>query len=163
MLSETEPAAPSLEIPPKKRREEGIGSRKGSATTVSKWKHRFYRWRVSWIESGRKQEKGFKLKAEAEEWAGDKEKELLNFGVGASLTAEERSTVLDTRADLAAAGMSLRHAVAVALELRRKELRSISVAELVARVISDRERAGRSGRYLLDLRSRLGRFQNHTR
>jgi integrase len=159
MLSETEPAAPSLEIPPKKRREEGIGSRKGSATTVSKWKHRFYRWRVSWIESGRKQEKGFKLKAEAEEWAGDKEKELLNFGVGASLTAEERSTVLDTRADLAAAGMSLRHAVAVALELRRKELRSISVAELVARVISDRERAGRSGRYLLDLRSRLGRFQ----
>jgi integrase len=159
MLSETEPAVPSLEVPPKKRRVEGVGSRKGSGATVTKWKHRFYRWRVSWIESGRKQEKGFKLKTDAEEWAGKKEKELLSFGVGASLTAEERSAVLDTRADLAAAKLTIREAVAVALELRRKELRSISVAELVGRVISDRERAGRSGRYLLDLRSRLGRFQ----
>jgi len=159
MLSETDSAVPSLEVPPKTRRVEGVGSRKGSEVSVTKWKHRFYRWRVSWIEGGRKQEKGFKLKTEAEDWAGDKEKELLNFGLGASLTAEERSAVLDTRADLAAAGMTLRDAVAVALDLRRKELRSITVAELVARVLSDRERAGRSGRYLLDLRSRLGRFQ----
>jgi len=159
MLNETESAAAPVEIPKKVRRVEGVGSRKGSGATVTKWKHRFYRWRVSWIESGRKQEKGFKLKADAEEWAGDKEKELLNFGLGASLSAEERSAVLDTRADLAAAGMTIREAVAVALELRRKELRSITVAELVGRVISDRERAGRSGRYLLDLRSRLGRFK----
>lgn len=159
MLTETEPAAATFEIPPKTRRVEGIGSRKGNGVSVTKWKHRFYRWRVSWIESGRKQEKGFKLKTEAEEWAETKEKDLLNFGVGASLTAEERSSVLDTREDLAAAGMTLREAVAVALELRRKELRSISVAELVARVISDRERAGRSNRYVLDLRSRFNRFK----
>jgi integrase len=159
MLSETEPAAVPVEIPPNKRRPEGIGSRKGSEVTVTKLKHRFYRWRVSWIEGGRKQEKGFKLKTEAEEWAGNKEKELLSHGTEDSLTAKERSAVLETRAALAAAGMTLREAVAVALEIRQKELRSISVAELVARVLSDRERAGRSERYLLDLRSRLGRFQ----
>ena len=158
MLSETETSPVTLEIPPKKRREEGIGSRKGNGVTVTRWRHRFYKWRVLWIESGRKQEKGFKLKAEAEKWAETKEKDMLNFGVGASLTAEERSTVLDTREDLAAAGVTLREAVSVALELRRKELRSISVADLVARVLSDRERAGRSNRYILDLRYRFGRF-----
>ena len=149
----------TFEIPAKKRRVEGIGSRKGNGVTVTKWKHRFYKWRVSWIESGRKQEKGFKLKTEAIEWAETKEKDLLNFGVGESMSAEERSAVLDTRADLTAAGMTLREAVAVALDLRRKELRSITVGELVARVLSDRERAGRSNRYILDLRSRFNRFK----
>lgn len=159
MLTETEPAAVSFEIPPKKRRVEGLGSRKGNGVSVTKWKHRFYKWRVSWIESGKKQEKGFKLKTEAGDWAETKEKSLLDFGVGASLSAEERSSVLDTREGLAAAGMTLREAVVVALELRRKELRSITVSELVARVISDRERAGRSNRYILDLRSRFNRFK----
>jgi len=46
----------------------------------------------------------------------------------------------------------------MALELRRKEFRSITVKELVTKLISDRERAGKSDRYIRDLRSRLGRF-----
>lgn len=159
MLTETEPAAATLAIPPKKRREEGLGSRKGNGVSVTKWKHRFYKWRVSWIEDGKKQEKGFKLKTEAEEWAETKERNLLNFGVGASLSAEERSAVIDTREDLAAAGLTIREAVAMALEIRRKESRSITVEEMVSRVLRDRESAGRSERYLQDLRSRLGRFK----
>lgn len=158
MLTETEPAAATFAIPPKKRREEGLGSRKGNGVSVTKWKHRFYKWRVLWIEDGKKQEKGFKLKTEAEKWAESKERNLLNFGVGASLSAEERSAVLDTRDDLAAAGLTIREALAMALEIRRKESRSIAVGEMVARVIKDRESAGRSERYLQDLRSRLGRF-----
>jgi integrase len=159
MLAEAEPDCVELLVPPVTRREEGIGSRKGNAVTVTKWKHRFYKWRVSWIETGRKQEKGFKLKTEAEEWAVEKEKELLNFGVGASLSAEERSAVLDTRDDLAAFGITLREAVAMALTIRRKESRSITVAEMVSRITEDRKSAGRSKRYLEDLRARLKRFE----
>jgi len=142
----------------RKTKVQGIGSRKGNSVSVTRWKHPFYKWRVRWVELGRGQETGFKRKADAEEWAEKKEKELLDFGVGATFTAEERSAVLDTRNDLEAAGMSLREAVAMALELRRKEFRSITVKELVTKLISDRERAGKSDRYIRDLRSRLGRF-----
>ena len=159
MLNETEAAAVPVVIPKKVRKAEGPGSRKGSGVVVKKWKHSFYRWRAMWVEGGRNQEKGFKHKNKAEEWAGKKEIELRNFGASDSLTLDERSAVFESRADLDTAGITLREAIAIALELRRKELRSITVAELVGRVISDRERAGRSGRYLLDLRSRLGRFQ----
>ncbi|MEX2578955.1 MAG: tyrosine-type recombinase/integrase [Verrucomicrobiales bacterium] len=159
MRSEILESGETAIIPPRKTKPQGIGSRKGNAVTLTKWKHRFYKWRVRWIEGGRTEEKGFKRKAEAEEWAEKKEKELLDFGVGATMGSEERSAVLDTREDLKAVGMSLREAVAVALELRRKELRSITVGELVPKLIADRESAGRSERYVGDLRSRLGRFQ----
>ncbi len=145
-------------VPRKKQKEQGLGSRKGNEVSVTKWKHRFYKWRVRWIEEGRKQEKGFKRKSDAETWAEDKEKALLDFGVGGALTAEERSAVLDCRARLAAVNLTLRDAVTLALELKEKERRSIVVGDLVSIVIEEREKAGRSERYLQDLRSRLGRF-----
>ncbi|MDA7921294.1 site-specific integrase [Verrucomicrobiales bacterium] len=148
-----------IAIPRKKQKEQGLGSRKGNEVSVTKWKHRFYKWRVRWIEEGRKQEKGFKRKDDAETWAEDKEKALLNFGVGGALTAEERSAVLDCRERLLAVNLTLRDAVTLALELKEKESRSIIVGDLVPIVIGEREKAGRSERYLQDLRSRLGRFK----
>ena len=51
---------------------EGIGARMGIRVTVGKWKgHRFYKWRASYIEGGKRKKKGFKTKKEAEKWAGD--------------------------------------------------------------------------------------------
>lgn len=158
MRSDIPESAAKLDIPPRRTKVQGIGSRKGSEVTLTKWKHRFYKWRVRWIEDGRTVEKGFKKRSDAEEWADSKEKELRDFGLGSSITAEERSAILDTRERLSASDLSVRDAIAIALEIREKERRSITVGELIPMVIEDRERAGRSERYLQDLNYILGKF-----
>jgi len=160
MQAESEIAEDTVLVSRRKTKPQGMGSRKGSSVSVTRWKHRFYRWRVRWIENGKREDRGFKKKAEAEEWAEKKEVELLDFGTGVALTSEERAAVINSREGLEAAGITLREAVRIALDIRQKELRSITVGELVKRVTADRESAGRSGRYLQDLRSRLGRFEN---
>ena len=112
----------------------------GSSVSVTRWKHRFYRWRVRWIENGKREDKGFKKKAEAE---GGLRRRKWNYsiGTGVALTSEERAAVINSRESLEAAGITLREAVRIALDIRKKELRSITVGELVQRVTADRESA----------------------
>ena len=156
--ADTEPV-PST--PPAKQ----IGARKGNRIgSPAKWKGRRkndpIKWRVDWIEGGKYKRKGFKTKAAAEEWKETKEAELQEHGVqAANLTAAERAAVVEMREALEAVGLSVREALAMAVEPRRRELTSCTVAELVERVVSARERTGKSKAHTRDLRSKLGRFK----
>ena len=138
---------------------EGIGARMGIRVTVGKWKgHRFYKWRASYIEGGKRKKKGFKTKKEAEKWAGDHEAESLEHGTGATLTSVERSTVLETRADLDKCGLTLREAVQYAIGQHQRSGESITVSSAVAEIIDVKIKAGMSVFYVNDLTSRLNIF-----
>lgn len=139
-----------------------IGARKGMKIgDPVKWKnHPDYKWRVDWVEGGKYKRKGFKTKVAAEEWKENREAELREHGVqAANLTAAERAAVVELRPALEAVGLGVREALSIAIEQRRREQSSCTVAELVERVISARERAGQSANHIRDLRSKLGRFQ----
>ena len=138
-----------------------IGSRKGNGVTVGKWKsHNFYSWRASYIEAGKRKQKGFKTRKAADKWAEDHEADTLKHGTAASLTKVERSAVLETRATLTELGLTIREALDYAIDYRRRSQKSATVATLIAEVIDARRKAGRSDRYLEDLENRLGRFRD---
>lgn len=138
-----------------------IGARKGMKVgDPVKWKnHPDYKWRVDWVEGGKYKRKGFKTKVAAEEWKDSREAELQEHGVqAANLTATERAAVVELRSALEEVGLSVREALSIAIAQRRREQSSCTMAELVQRVVSARERAGQSASHIRDLRSKLGRF-----
>ncbi|MDA8634332.1 site-specific integrase [Verrucomicrobiales bacterium] len=141
------------------RKTQGPGYRKGNKVTVSKWKHPFYSYRAQWIEEGKAKEKGFKKKKDAEQWAGEKESELLEQGAGSAVTHQERQSVLDYRSRIQSLNVDLREVIRIGVEQLERAQKSCTVSEMVARVISDRENAGLSDRYIGDLKLRLGRFE----
>lgn len=139
---------------------QGVGSRKGNKVTISRRKgHPYYNWRARYVDNGKNREKGFKTKKAAEEWAEAREAESLQFGTESILSHSERSVVLDSRETLEALGVNLRQAVEFAIDHFKKAQKSCTVSELKERVIFEKERAGQSDRYIQDLRSRLGRFE----
>lgn len=138
---------------------QGVGSRKGNKVTITRRKgHPVYKWRALYVDNGKGREKGFKTKKAAEEWAEDREEEALAHGTGTTLTHAERSTVIETRHELESLGVDLRAAVEFALDHFKRAQKSCTVSELRERVIHEKERSGLSERYIQDLRSRLGRF-----
>lgn len=120
--------------------------------------HPRYSWRCSYVENGNRATKYFKTKAEAEEWAKTREVEALAHGTDSSLTAAERSTVIETRGILAELGLTLRDAVNFLVDHQRRVRRSGTVAQLAASVVATRTRAGLSDRHLRDLEGKLKRF-----
>jgi integrase len=120
--------------------------------------HPRYSWRCSYVENGNRATKYFKTKAEAEEWAKTREVEALAHGTDSSLTAAERSIVIETRATLAELGLTLRDAVNFLVDHQRRVRRSGTVAQLAASVVATRTRAGLSDRHLRDLEGKLKRF-----
>ncbi|MDF1660059.1 MAG: site-specific integrase [Verrucomicrobiales bacterium] len=140
------------------RKKQGAGYRKGNKVTVSKWKHSFYSYRAQWIEDGKPKDKGFKKKGDAEEWAEQKESELLAQGTESTVTHPERSAVIDYRNRIDALGVDLREVIRIGVDHLERAQKSCTVSELATRVIHDRERAGQSDLYIADLRQRLDRF-----
>ncbi len=141
------------------RKTQGTGYRKGNKVTISKWKHPSYSWRAQFIENGKAKDKGFKTKKATEEWSEKHEKEALAQGTEDTLTASERSAVIDTRQRLEALNLDVRAAIEFAAEHFEAAIKSCTVSALKEKVIDVREKAGESERYLQDLRSRLGRFE----
>ena len=136
-----------------------IGTRLGHRVTIKPMKgHRVYKWRATFVEGGKYRKKGFKTKVAAEKFSEERQKEALAHGVEAAISATERATVMDTRTDLASVSLSLRQAVACAVEYHRKVQASCTVAELVERSIASRKDAGLSSDHLKDLKYRLGKF-----
>ena len=135
-----------------------IGTRKGHEVSVKAWEHPNYNWRADYVENGKYKRKGFKTKDKAEEWAENRAKESLAHGTDSALTASERSTVADTRAELEEVKLDLREAVAIAVEQRRREMRSCTMRELADRMISTREDEGLSDHHIRDMRGKLKRF-----
>lgn len=122
--------------------------------------HDRYLWRATFMEGGVRKQKYFKTKAEATEWKSEREQEAVKHGTAISLTSDERVTVCETREKLSEAGLTLREAVAIALKVRENETRSCSFSELAGIVVESRRKAGRSDCYVLELKSKLGKFED---
>lgn len=120
--------------------------------------HPRYNWRATFKEGGKVQQKYFKTKAEAETFKSEREQENLASGTEQHLTNEERSAVLEFRADLERVGITVREALKMAVAFKERTERSAPVATLIAEFIKKKEGEGKSIRYLQDLRSRLARF-----
>lgn len=147
-----------------------VGARMGHAVTIKKLEktleggakvrtHPKYLWRATFVEGGKRKQKYFKTKTDAEAWAESRESEARNFGTVDSLTAAERLAVVETRQTLDGLGVTLRDAIDHAIAYHQSAQKSASVAELVDQVIEARRNAKLSDRYLRDMESRLGRFK----
>lgn len=147
------------------------GARLGHKVTIKKLErklpdgskvrtHPRYSWRATYVEAGKMKQKYFKTKDKADEWKEEREEEALTHGTDSAITAAERATVMETRAELERVGLSLREAITMAVAIREKEARSCTVAEMVENVIESKRRAGRSAVYLSDMELKLGRFKD---
>ena len=120
--------------------------------------HKRYNWRCSYVEEGKRATKYFRTKADAELWAEQREREALSFGTDAVLTPAERSAVIDTRTDLVTVGLSLRQAVAFAVESHRRARNSCTVKQLAERAVASRAQSGLSHTHVRDMKGKLTNF-----
>lgn len=130
----------------------------GGKTHVRKVKHPRYRWLATYRNGGTVRKKYFATKDAADEFAALWMEEAEAGGTEKTLTPDERSAVLELRDELEAVGLSVRAALALAIERQRKLRKSAAVETLVTEYITAKVKARRSDRYLGDLKSRLGRF-----
>ena len=121
---------------------------------------RNYKWLATFKEGEKVRKRYFILKGDAEKFREDKEKVAKEHGTEVFITAAERAVVAETREALAEVGLSLREAVALAVERSTKLKKSCTIAELIGSLQAEKRAEGSSRRYLDDLRSRLGRFSN---
>lgn len=136
------------------------GARLGHRINVHRMRgHPIYRWRASYVEVGRYRSKGFKTRQAAEEWKERQESERLSHGTDGRITAAERSAVLETRELLGEVQLTLREAVEIGIDLRRRERQSAKVNDIINALIRAKEQERKSERYLGNLKSRLGRFK----
>lgn len=152
------------------RKTDNLGARIGNRVSIRKLEKRLadgtkvpthskYRWRAYYVEGGRRKQKYFKTRDEADEWAADHEKVALVHGTDVAISPAERATINDTREALAAVGLTLREAVEFAIEHQRKVLASCTVSEMIADSLAARRRSGLSSRHIRDMQGKLGRFQ----
>lgn len=142
-----------------RRKSQGVGYRKGNSVKVTKWKnHPAYKWRASFIESGKYRSKGFSTKKAAVAWATEKEAELFSSGTEDPLTFQERSAVLEFRDRIADLGVPIREVLE--REVGRLEMakRSVTVREAVEEMIELKARTAKSERNLQTVKSQLNRF-----
>lgn len=141
------------------RTSQGVGYRKGNSVNVTKWKnHPTYKWRASFIESGKYQSKGFPTKKAAEKWATEKEAELFVVGSEDSLSFLERSAVLEFRDRMDTLGVPLREVLAREVQRLEMAKRSVTVREAVEEMIELKARTAKSDRNLETVKSQLNRF-----
>lgn len=149
--------------------ETNVGVRMGHRVTIRKLEkklpdgtkahtHPRYLWRATFVKNGKRCQKYFKTKADAELWAIQQEIESRAHGTDIGLTAMERAAVIDNRPDLEKLGLSLREAICFAVDHHRRARQSCTVTELVETSIFSRKRAGLSERHTNDLKCKLGRF-----
>jgi len=149
---------------------EHVGARLGHRVSIRKLEkvlpdgtkvptHSRYRWRASYVEQGKRKQKYFKVKSDAEAWAEEHEREALAHGTDSTITAAERATVIESRATLEELGLTLRDAVTFAVDHQRRARASCSVSEMVAETLKTRERSGVSHRHVRDMNGKLGRFE----
>lgn len=101
----------------------------------------------------------FKDKGEAETFLAQKRIEKENHGIAAmSFTDRDRAEYLECVELLKPYGATLRQAVMAYLPHVRTRQHSCGLDELVTRLLATKEKAGKSARYLKDLRLRLGSF-----
>ena len=153
----------------------------GSQVTIKAVRgHPRYKWRANFIEEGKRKQKYFVTKREAEDWSEDREGESLEYGTASTLSAGERSAVIETRERISEIGWDIRSAIEFAakaknelkafevepeaalefvIEYYRKAQRSISIDELADEVEAAKKNAGRSKRHSRDIEYKLKKFR----
>ncbi len=153
----------------------------GSQVTIKAVRgHPRYKWRANFIEEGKRKQKYFATKREAEIWSENRADESLEFGTGSSVSAEERSAVIETREKLAEVGWDIRGAIEFAAKAKdhlaafdvepesalefvidyyKRTQRSISIDELANEVETAKKNAGRSKRHSRDMEYKLKKFR----
>lgn len=151
------------------RETDNLGARIGNRVSIRKLEkrledgtkvptHPHYRWRASYVEGGRRKQKYFKTRNEADEWAENREKVALVHGTDVAISPAERAAIKDTRESLAEVGLTLREAVELAIEHQRKVLASCTVAEMIADALAARRRSRLSSRHIRDIAGKVGPF-----
>ncbi|HSS17117.1 MAG TPA: tyrosine-type recombinase/integrase [Candidatus Dormibacteraeota bacterium] len=115
---------------------------------------------VTWPKIGKgRNRRFFKDKSEAETVLDQKLIEQENYGTaGMAFTESQRSEYLESCEILSQFGVTIRDAVKFYLPHLQAANRSCTVAELAKERLAVKTADGASGRYLADLRSRLGQF-----
>lgn len=120
------------------------------------------KWQVIYYTpDGRRKRPTFETKGEAKLFKGEREAEVMNIGFQAmDMTHTQRMEAAECFRMLEKSGHSLKDAVAHFLSHQATVARSCTVAEAIAAFLENKRRAGKSSRYLLDLKSRLGFFHS---
>lgn len=111
-------------------------------------------------DQGKRFRRFFEGKEIAKAWlANHREKSLVEGRAGLAFTDAQRADARRAMAELVAfKGATLTDAARHYAEFLRRAERTVPVAELVAMFLTAKQADGRSGRYLADLRVRLGAF-----
>lgn len=134
-----------------------------SQVTVVKSNHDRYRWRVRYPEGGKRKNKYFNIKTEAEAFAVQARKDIASEGTKAApLTDAERRAVDTFREHALAVQGSSTPTLQEAVEyyIRRANLfeRSITCQEVADKLLLRIQKEGKGKRHLDDVTSRVGRF-----
>lgn len=118
-----------------------------------------YSYCVEWFIEGRRRRKAFHSQREAKDWADLKNIELANSGLNAlSVSESMRVEVQRCLLKLEPYGKTIEEAVSAALPLFEAERSSKTVRDAVDSLLELKTLEGRSHRYRLDMKSRLGMF-----
>ena len=134
-----------------------------SQVTVVKSNHDRYRWRVRYPEGGKRKNKYFNIKTEAEAFAVQLRRDIANEGVkSAPMTDAERRAVEVFR-EHAAEGKgsstpTLQEAVDYYIQRANLFERSITCQEVADKLLLRIQKEGKGKRHLDDVASRVGRY-----
>lgn len=128
------------------------------AEDSSRWK-KGYRVEVRYVYRGQRSRKLFRSAEEASGWVQEWRAELSKGGQLASISDQERVTLLEYRAELASLGVSLREALHEGVRVLSSRKRAVTVFKLVEVRLIDlrRSSSGRAPHYL-NTRTRLRKF-----
>ncbi len=138
---------------------------KQEAVTIREVSHPRYKFRASYQQGGEYQQRYFKTKKAATDFANEKKIELVNEGrKHGAWTDDERRAVIESRevaAELASKGIptfSVREAVAFYAEHLRQLKTSATVERALREMIDIRVAEGKSGGHVRDLQYKLKKF-----
>lgn len=119
------------------------------------------KWQVVYYTpEGVRKRPTFSTKGEAQLFKGEREAEVMNIGfLAMGMTHEQRREAAECFKLLEKSGRSLKDAVTHFLKHLETVERSCTIKDAIEAFLEGKRRAGKSSRYLLDLKSRLGFFE----
>ena len=134
--------------------------------TVSKSNHARYKWRVRYPEAGKRKNKYFNVKAEAEKFAVLARKDIASEGLMASPVSEPEKRAVDIfREHVAGVASNRQPTLQEAVEFYIKHAKlsesSMTCQEVTDKLLQRIQKEGKGKRHMDDVVSRLGRFNEH--
>ena len=131
--------------------------------TVAKSNHDRYRWRVRYPEGGKRKNKYFNIKTEAEAFAVQVRRDIANEGVKAAPVTDAERRAIETfrehsAEELGSSIPTLQEAVDYYIQKANLFERSITCQEVADKLLLRIQKEGKGKRHLDDVTSRIGRF-----